>query len=167
MDLYKLSFDAFDETGAGSGLAKQLALLNRVTKQEFDQAERLIQSRLQKAIASLQQSSTAIRMMLSAQHPAERDSPAGIKLQHELEALLASSLQLSSVANGMQTDFITSRRTCEKRTDISISMVVEAVEKHRSTVQDNAIAMTEAALDKARSPSPLTHASRSADRRPR
>ena len=167
MKLYKPSFDAFDETGDNTGLEKQLALLNAVTRQEFDQAEELIKSRLQTAIASLHQSSTAIRMLLSAQHPSERDSPAGLKLQEELEALLSTSIQLSQVANGMQTDFSTSRRTCEQRTDRSISMVVEAVEKHRATVQDNAIAMTEAALDKARSPSPPTHASRSADRRPR
>lgn len=167
MDSYKLSIDAFDDTGADTGLAKQLALLNAATRQEFDQAEQLIQSRLQTAIASLEQSSTAIRMMLSAQHPADRDSPAGLKLQGELEALLSTSTQLSHVANGMQADFSANRRACEQRTDNSISMVAEAVEKHRSTIQDNAIAMTEAALDKARSPFRPTHASRSADRRPR
>lgn len=161
------SFDAFDEAGSASSLAKQLALLNAVTRQEFDQAEQLIQSRLQTAIASLHQSSTAIRMMLSAQHPDNRESATGLKLQRELEALLSTSSQLSSVARGIQSDFSISRHTCEQRTDGSISMVVKAVEKHRSTVQDNAIAMTEAALDKARSPSPLTHAGRSADRRPR
>ncbi len=165
--MYKPSFDTFDETGADTGLAKQLALLNAVTRKEFDQAEELIQSRLQAAIASLQQSSMAIRMMLSAQHPAERDSPDGLKLQRELEALLATSTQLSGLATGMQADFSASRRACEQRTDNSISLVVEAVAKHRSTVQDNAIALTEAALDKARSPSPPTHASRSAERRPR
>ena len=167
MDFYKPSFDAFDEASGDSSLAKQLSLLNAATKQEFEQAERLIQSRLQTAIASLQQSSTAIRMMLSAQHPAERESASGIKLQRELEALLDNSTHLSRLANMMQSDFSASRRTCEQRTDSSISMVVNAVEQHRSTVQDNAIAMAEAALDRARSPSPLTHASRSSDRRPR
>ena len=167
MNLYKPSLNAFDDTGDGTGLAKQPALLNAVTRKEFDQAEALIESRLQTAIASLQQSSTAIRMLLSAQHPSERDSPAGRKLQEELEALLSTSAQLSQVANGMHADFSTSRRTCEQRTDSSISKVVEAVEKHRATVQDNAIAMTEAALDKARSPAPPAHASRSAERRPR
>ena len=167
MDFQTPSFDVFDGAGSASSLAKQLGLLNAVTRQEFDQAEQLIQSRLQTAVASLQQSSTAIRMMLSAQHPGDRESAAGHKLQRELETLLSTSTQLSTVARGMQTDFIASRRTCEQRTDSSISMVVKAVEKHRLTVQDNAIAMTEAAIDKARSPSPPKRVGRSPDRRPR
>ena len=164
MELYKSPSDEFS---AESGLAKQLMLLNVTTKQEFNQAEQLIHSRLQTAISSLQQSSTAIRMMLSAQNPADLNSPTSIELRRDLEALLSSSTHLTRLANMMQSDFSASRRVCEQHTDCSINKVVAAVDQHRSAVQDNAIAMTEAALDKARSPSPPTCTSRSTERRPR
>lgn len=148
-------------------MLKQLSLLNKVTKQEFDQAEELIQSRLQSAISSLEQSSTAIRMMLSAQSPADQASEAGIALRRDLEALLASSTHLNRLANLMQTDFSATRNACEQQTDSSIARVVAAIDQHRSEVQDNAIAMTEAALVKARGPSAATQARRITDRRPR
>lgn len=167
MNLYKLPLDPFDESDAEAGLVKQLALLDASTKQKFDQAERLIASRLQTATASLQQSSMAIRSMLSGQNPADRESASGVKLQRELEGLLNSINHLSRLANMIQTNFRAGRLACEQRTDNSIKTVVNAIEKHRSMVQDNAIAMTEAALTKARSPSPLTPTSRWVERRRR
>lgn len=164
LDLYSLPDDMPD---AGSILEKKLTLLNTLTRQEFDQAEKLIDARLQNAMGSLSQSAAAIEMLLAAQTPADLATEAGIAMRNELEALRASSTHLTRLATLMQHGFSDGRKAHEKRTDIEIAKVVDAVSKHRTVVQDNAIALTEAALDKARSPSPLSHASRTAERRPR
>jgi hypothetical protein len=146
---------------------QQLALLNSLTREEFDQAERLINAKLQASLDSLEQSAGAIRLLLAAQSPADLASPAGIAIRNDLESLLASSTHLSRLASMMQEGFSNGREVSEKRTEQEIANVVDAVQKHRMTVQDNAIAMTQSALDKARAPSPVNHASRAVERRPR
>ena len=148
-------------------LEQKLALLNSLTRDEFDQAEKLINTKLQAALDSLEQSATAVRMLLAAQSPADLASASGVAVRKDLESLLASSTHLSRLASLMQQGFSSGREASEKRTEQEIAKVVDAVQKHRVTVQDNAIAMTQSALDKARAPSPINHASRAAERRPR
>lgn len=170
MDLYSLPDDG---SNAGNGLEKKLQLLNALTRNEFDQAEKLIGTKLQASMTSLQQSAAAITMLLAAQTPADRETPAGIATRKELEALLASSTHLSRLTSLIREGFSSGRQAHEQRTDREITKVVEAVEKHRTAVQDNAIAITEAALAKARSTlpaspaAPFVHLRRAIDRRAR
>jgi hypothetical protein len=164
MDMTRMPDDASNDS---QHLEKQLHLLNSLTRDEFDIAEKMIDSKLQCALDSLDNSARSIRMLLEAQSPAELASPAGLSLRGDLEGLLASSTHLARLAAMMQQGFTSSRDACERRTEQQIASVVDAVDKHRAAVQDNAIALTEAALDRARAPSPLSHASRAAERRPR
>jgi hypothetical protein len=156
-----------DEMDSGTTVEQQLALLNSLTREEFDQAERLINAKLQASLDSLEQSAAAVRLLLAAQTPADLASPAGMAMRSDLESLLASSIHLSRLASMTQEGFSNGRAVSAKRTEQEIAKVVDAVQKHRVTVQDNAIAMTQSALDKARAPSPLNHASRAVERRPR
>lgn len=167
MTLYSLPEDERNGLHPANTLEKQLALLNSVTRNEFDQAERLVLTKLQAAMDSLRQSATAIRMLIAAQSPGDLASPAGAALRSDLEALLASSTHLSRLATMMQDGFTSERKACEKRTDQEIANVIDAVEKHRNAVQNNAIALTEAALDKARAPSSSNQAGRAIERRSR
>ena len=156
-----------DASNNALDLEQQLGVLNGLTRDEFSLAERLIDSKLQAALDSLDHSARAIHMLLDAQSPAELPSPAGLAQQRELEGLLASSQHLARLAATMQQTFTNGRDAQERRTTLQIASVVAAVDKHRLEVQDNAIALTEAALDRARAPAPLNHASRTAERRPR
>lgn len=156
-----------DADNAAWHLERQLGALNALTREEFSLAEQLISKKLQAALDSLDHSAQAIRMLLDAQSPAELASASGVAQREELENLLASSRHLARLAAMMQESFASGRDLHERRTDLQIANVVEAVDRHRVAVQDNAIALTEAALDRARAPSPLNHASRAAERRPR
>lgn len=164
MDRTRLPDDASNDA---EPLEKQLYLLNSLTRTEFEIAEKMIDTKLQAALDSLDNSACAIKMLLEAQSPAELTSPEGLILRGDLEGLLASSTHLARLAGLMKEGFTSGRDACARRTEAQIANVVDAVDKHRTEVQDNAIALTEAALDRARASSPLSHASRAAERRPR
>ncbi len=167
MNTYGLPEDEQNEAFPHARLEKQLLLLNELSCSEFDLAERLVDKKLNAAMASLQQSASAIRLLLAAQSPADLATDAGVALRADLQALLDSSTHLTRLAGMMQDGFSSGREACETRTEQKIANVVHAVARHRTEVQDNAIALTEAALDKARAPSPISHASRAIERRPR
>ena len=164
MDLYSMPDD---RASNGTSLEKQLFLLNPLPPTGFDQAKKLIDCKLEAALDSLSQSASAIRLLLEAQSVAELATAAGASLRYDLEGLLASSTHLSRLAGMMQQSLAGGTQACEQRTERDIANVVDAVAKHRTAVQNNAIALTEAALDKARAPSPISHVSRAVERRAR
>lgn len=162
MERYEADDDALN---FGRKAEKRLTLIDNLTRSRFDNAGRLIDDKLQTAMASLEQSTAALQLLLSAQSAAELASAAGQTMRDDLETLLASSTHLSRLAALMQQDFHTSRQACEQRSEQKIAKVVQAIAHHRATVQDNAIALTEAALSKARASSPQGKPDRSDDRR--
>ena len=164
MDLYSMPDD---RAGNGTSLEKQLSLLNPLPCTGFDQAKKVIDGKLQAALDSLSQSASAVCLLLEAQTPTELTTAAGATLRNDLEALLASSTHLSRLAGMMQQSLAGGQQACEQRTEREITDVVDAIARHRTAIQNNAIALTEAALDKARAPSPVSHVSRAAERRPR
>ena len=159
-----LTRDALD---AEHSLENQLTALHAISRHDFEQAEKLIEAKLNNAMDSLQKSASAIQMLLSAQRPEDLETPAGKMLRHDLDALLDSSKHLSRLAILIHANLNTDRQTGEKRTSREIANVVDAVARHRAAVQDNAIALTEAALDKARAPALPNQGIRSTERRPR
>ena len=149
------------------GIEKRLTQVDDLTRSEFDAAEKLIDDKLQAAMASLEQSAAALQLLLSTQSVAELASTEGQTLRSDLETLLDSSTHLSRLAALMQQDFHHGRQTYERRTEEKIADVVSAIASHRAAVQDNAIALTEAALSKARTHSQLANPGRFVDRRTR
>ncbi len=143
-----------DASNFGNDIEKRLTLIDNLARTEFDNAGRVIENKLRTAMASLEQSTAALQMLLSTQSPAELASAEGQVLRNDLETLLASSTHLSRLAAMMQKDFHDGRQTYEQRTGEKIARVVQAIASHRATVQDNAIALTEAVLSKARASSP-------------
>ena len=116
-------------------LEQKLALLNSLTRDEFDQAEKLINTKLQAALDSLEQSATAVRMLLAAQSPADLASASGVAVRKDLESLLASSTHLSRLASLMQQGFSSGREASEKRTeqetrDLARTLSVDARDRH-------------------------------------
>lgn len=148
-------------------LRTQLASISSTTRKEFDEAERLIEERLASASASLNQSIKAIRMLLSAQQPHELESKAGIALHDDLKQLLANSEYLSQMAVKVRSDFLSARHVCEERTERQLKTVIAALEMHRAAMEDNAVALTEAALLRARTGAAITVTGRPPERRAR
>ena len=164
MERYEADDHQFDR---GNGIEKRLALIDQLTRSEFDTAGTLIDGKLQAAMNSLEHSAAALQMLLSAQSAVEIASAEGRALRNDLETLLASSAHLSHLAGLMQEDFRHGRQIHERRTEQKIAEVVSAIASHRAAVQDNAIALTEAALSKARAPSQHAKSNRFSDRRMR
>ena len=155
------------QSDCGKGIEKRLALIDQLTRSEFDDAGKLIDDKLQAAMTSLEHSAAALQMLLSAQSDNERASVEGQALRKDLETLLASSAHLMHLATLMQGEFHHGWQTHEQRTEQKIAEVVSAIASHRAAVQDNAIALTEAALSKARAPSQAPKPGRFDDRRMR
>lgn len=155
------------EFNCDNSIEKRLSRIDKLNRSEFDNAGKLIDDKLQAAMASLEQSTAALELLLSTQSAAELASTAGQTLRSDLETLLASSTHLSHLAAMMQQDFHHGRQAYERRTEQKIAEVVSAIATHRAAVQDNAIALTEAALSKARAPSQLSTPGRFSDRRAR
>ena len=161
-------FEADDhQYDCGKGIGKRLALIGQLTRSELDDAGKVIDDKLQAAITSLEHSAAALQMLLAAQSDTERASVEGQTLRKDLEALLASSAHLMHLATLMQGDFHHGRQAHERRTEEKIAEVVSAIASHRAAVQDNAIALTEAALSKARAPLQAPKPGRFDDRRTR
>lgn len=159
-------YEANDEKPSyGSGIEKRLNQIDNLTRIEFDNAQKHIDDKLQTALASLEQSATALKLLLSAQSAAELASVEGQALRDDLETLLASSTHLSQLAAMMQRDFHNGRQACQRHTELKIAEVVDAIASHRAAVQSNAIALTEAALSKARAPLSQSKPGRDGDRR--
>ena len=154
MDNYRLPENLPD---TDNSLEKQLAQSSALTRAEFDEAEKIIGFKLQSAMNSLQQSASNIKLLLAAQNPADRNAPAAMALQHDLESLLASGNHLEQLALLLQKNFTGDHEAGQKRTECEIAKVLDAIAQHRTSVQDNAIALTEAALNKARARDPSGH----------
>lgn len=164
MDRYEADDHEFN---CGNGIEKRLILIDKLNRSEFDNAGKLIDDKLQAAMASLEQSTAALQLLLSTQSAVEIASTAGQALRNDLETLLASSTHLSRLAAVMQQDFHHGRQVYERHTEQKIAEVVSAIANHRAAVQDNAIALTEAALSKARAPARPSNPGRLDDRRTR
>lgn len=162
MERYEADDDA---SNFGHNAEKRLVLIDNVSRNRFDNGGCLIDNKLQMAMASLEQSTGALQLLLSAQSPAELASLHGQTLRNDLETLLASSTHLARLAAMMQQDFNTSRQDGKQKSEQKMANVVQAIAHHRATVQDNAIALTEAALSKARASSPQSKPDRVDDRR--
>lgn len=131
-------------------IEKQLGQLSALTRDSFDETEKMIGIKLQLAMESLKRSAGTINMLLAAQDPADMTTPAAIALRHDLEALLANGNRLAQMAVQLQQGFTGDREAGQKRAECEIANVIEAIAQHRTVVQDNAIVLTEAVLAKAR-----------------
>jgi hypothetical protein len=135
--------------GSRHPIKTQLQQLNNVTQNEFEQAQKLIELKLQTTMNSLQQSAATIEMLLTSQSPADIDTPAGIALRQELQSLLATSTHLAELTKRIKKEFADGRALSEKRTGYEIANVCKAVDI-QTTFQEDAMALTAAILEKAR-----------------
>ena len=134
-----------------NSIEKQLAVPRELTRAEFDTAKKMIGAKLQSAMHSLRHSVSSIHLLLAAQNPADMTASAANKMQRDLASLLVSGNRLAQLALMLQQGFSGDHGAAQQRTEREIANVVAAIAQHRTAVQDNAIALTEAALDKARS----------------
>lgn len=134
---------------ARANFESQLAIFTALTGKAFESVEKMIDLNLNAAKATLEDSSSAARQMLSAKDPQEFFALTAAQAQPAAAKAVAYSRHLASIAANAQAEFA---RTAEEQfadTARKVSELVDDVAKNAPAGSENMIAIVKSAIGNA------------------
>jgi phasin family protein len=130
-------------------LEAQIAMMNTLTHKAFENMEKVIQLNVTAAKASFEESSAAIKQLVSAKDAQEFFSLATAQAQPNTEKTLAYSRHLASIASGAQADFTKIAEAQISETSNQVIALVDEVSKNAPAGSESAIAMLKSSIGNA------------------
>lgn len=132
-----------------ANIESQLAIFTALSGKAFESVEKMIDLNLSAAKATLEDSSSAARQLLSAKDPQEFFAVSAAQAQPTAAKAIAYSRHLAGIATSMQAEFA---RTAEEQfadTTRKVSELVDDVSKNAPAGSENVIAIMKSAIGNA------------------
>lgn len=127
----------------------QFAIFSSLTSKAFEGMEKLVELNLTAAKASLEESSAAARLLLSAKDPQEFFSLSAAQAQPNAEKAISYSRQLASIAAGTQAEFSKAAEFQIAETNRKVISLVDEVSKNAPAGSENVVAVIKASIGNA------------------
>jgi phasin family protein len=126
-----------------------LALLSSSYAKLFESTEKIIGLNISAAKASLEESNTAVKQLLSIKDPQEWFSVSAAYLQPNAEKALAYNRHLAGIFSGLQADFTKATEAQVTETSRKVLSLVEELAKNAPAGSENAFTMLKTAIGNA------------------
>jgi phasin family protein len=127
----------------------QFALFSSLTTKAFEGVEKFVDLNLTAAKASLEESSSTARQLLSAKDPQEFFALSAAQVQPAAEKSIAYGRHLASIATGTTAEFSKAAESQIAETNRKVISLVEEVSKNAPAGTENAVALFKSALGSA------------------
>jgi phasin family protein len=127
----------------------QFAILNSLTAKAFEGMEKLVELNMTAVKASLEESSSATRQLLSAKDPQEFFSLSAAQAQPNAEKAISYGRQLASIAASTQAEFSKAAETQIAETNRKVIALVDEVTKNAPAGSENVVALVKASIGNA------------------
>lgn len=119
----------------------QLSMLNALTAKAFEGVEKIIELNVNAARASLEETSSAARQLLSAKDPQEFFSLSAAQAQPNAEKALAYGRHLAGIASSTQAEFAKAAEVQVAEATRKVNALVDEVTKNAPAGSENAVAV--------------------------
>src|SRR4051812_21586790 len=127
----------------------QFAILNALTAKAFEGVEKLVELNMTAVKASLEESSSATKQLLSAKDPQEFFALTAAQAQPAAEKAISYGRQLASIAAGTQAEFSKAAETQIAETNRKVISLVDEVTKNAPAGSENVVAILKATIGNA------------------
>jgi phasin family protein len=132
-----------------ANIESQVALLTALTGKTFESIEKIIDLNLNVAKASLEESTSVAKQLLSAKDAQDFFSVTSAQTQPNAEKALAYGRHLASIASSTQAEFTKAAEAQIAETNRKIVALVDEVTKNAPAGSESAIAFVKSAIDNA------------------
>jgi phasin family protein len=127
----------------------QFALFSSLTNKAFEGVEKIVDLNLTAAKASLEETSTTAKQLLSAKDPQEFFSLTAAQVQPAAEKTIAYGRHLASIASGATAEFSKAAEAQIIETNRKVISLVDEVSKNAPAGTENAVALFKSAVGSA------------------
>ncbi|MES2296939.1 MAG: TIGR01841 family phasin [Pseudomonadota bacterium] len=127
----------------------QFAILNALTATAFEGMEKLVELNMTAVKASLEESSSATRQLLSAKDAQEFFAVSAAQAQPSAEKAMSYGRQLASIAAGTQAEFSKAAESQIAETNRKVISLVDEVTKNAPAGSENVVAIIKATIGNA------------------
>ena len=127
----------------------QIAMITSLTNKAFESIEKVIDLNMNAAKASLEESTVAVRQLLSAKDSQEFFSLTTTQAKPTAEKALAYSRHLANIASNAQAEFTKVAETQIAETNRKVLSLIEEVTKNAPAGSENVVAMLKTAIGNA------------------
>lgn len=132
-----------------ANLESQFALLSSLTSKTFESMEKLVELNISTARATLTDSSTAARQLLSVKDPQEFFQVSAAQAQPTAEKALSYSRQLASIATGTGAEFSKAAESQIVEANRKVIALVDEVSKNAPAGSESFVAAVKTAISNA------------------
>ncbi|WP_305823227.1 TIGR01841 family phasin [Massilia brevitalea] len=132
-----------------ANLESQFALLSSLTSKTFESMEKLVELNINTARATLSDSSSAARQLLSAKDPQEFFQLSAAQAQPSAEKALTYSRQLASIASGTGAEFSKAAEGQIVEANRKVIALVDEVSKNAPAGSETFVAAVKTAISNA------------------
>jgi len=132
-----------------ANIESQFAILTTLTSKTFEGVEKVVDLNLNVAKTSLEESSAAIKQLLSAKDPQDFFNLSAAQAQPNTEKALAYGRHLATIASSTQAEFAKATEAQIAETSRKLVALVDEVTKHAPAGSENAIALLKSTISNA------------------
>ena len=132
-----------------TNLEAQFALFSSLTSKAFEGIEKIVELNLTAAKATLEESTSAAKQLLSAKDPQEFFSLSAAQAQPSAEKAIAYGRHLAAITSGTQAEFSKAAESQIAETNRKVLSLVEEVTKNAPAGSENAVAILKSAIGNA------------------
>ena len=132
-----------------SAFEAQIAMMTALTQKTFASVEKLIELNMTVAKTSLEESSAAVKQIMTAKDPQEFFAMTAAQSQPSTEKAISYVRHVAGIASEVQAEFTKAAETQIAETNRKVVELVDEVTKNAPAGSENAIAMFKSALGNA------------------
>lgn len=122
------------------------AIMTALTNKAFESVEKVVDLNLNVVRASLEESNTAARQLLTAKDPQEFFSLSAAQAKPNAEKALAYGRHLASIASGTQAEFSKAAEAQFAETNRKVIALIDEIGKNAPAGSENAISLMKSAI---------------------
>jgi phasin family protein len=149
MEKHMFSIPEQFSNAAKANVQSQLEIFSALTNKAFEGVEKLVDLNLTAAKASLEDSSSATKQLLSAKNPQEFFALSAAQTKPSAAKAVAYQRTLSSIASGAAAEFSTTAKEQILETNRKVHSLVDEVSKNAPAGSEGAVALFKSALGSA------------------
>jgi phasin family protein len=132
-----------------SNVEAQIALLTELTSKAFESVEKFVDLNLNVVKASLEESTSAAKQLLSAKDPQEFFTLSAAQAQPNAEKALAYGRHLAMIASNAQAEFTKAAEAQIAENSRKVISLVDEISKNAPAGSENAVAFIKSAIGNA------------------